>query len=114
MKFLVLAYGAEADWNALTSQEQDELLAADSALRARGDTVAAVEPAVRTVRSWTGTPIVAEEAVRGPGVPLAGFGIIEAPDWNEAIALVANTPCARANGAVELRKIANLDAAPTA
>jgi hypothetical protein len=33
---------------------------------------------------------------------LAGFSLIEAADLEEAIRLVADTPCARAKGAVEL------------
>ncbi len=38
-------------------------------------------------------------------LPLAGFGVIEAADLDEAVRLVAGTPCARALGAVEIRPI---------
>jgi hypothetical protein len=48
---------------------------------------------------------VTHGAFANPAVPLAGFGIIEAADLNEAIALVKDTPCARAGGAVEIRAI---------
>lgn len=33
MKFLCLAYGAEADWKALTQDERDSFLAQDEILR---------------------------------------------------------------------------------
>jgi len=106
MKFLCLAYGSEHDWRALPRDEQDALLAQDEVLRRRGDVVAAVEPKnATTVRAWDGTPSITEGPFAHSIVPLAGFGIIEAADLNEAIALVARTPCARAKGAVELRPI---------
>src|SRR5512140_3558545 len=105
MRFLVLAYGAEKDWEALTRGEQEALLAQDEVLRQRGDLVAAVEPAATTVRAWDGTPTVTAGPYASAGAPMAGFGIIEAADLDEAISLVTNTPCARARGAVELRPI---------
>ncbi len=109
MKYLVLAYGHERDWQALGKREQDELLVQDQALRDRGDLVAALAGAPTTVRAWDG----AAQATEGPfGVaplPLAGFGIVEAADLDEAVRLVANTPCARARGAVELRPIAMMN-----
>ncbi|MHB0971261.1 MAG: YciI family protein [Thermoanaerobaculia bacterium] len=105
MKFLVLAYGAEKDWLALSEVEQQELLAADNVLRARGDFVAALENAPLTVRSWDGTPNVTKAPYAVSDAPLAGFGIIEAESLDEVVKLVANTPCARARGAVEVRRI---------
>lgn len=109
MKFLCLAYGAEADWRALSAEEQAALLAQDDVLRARGDLVAALEPAPTIVRAPEGTPLVTRGAFAESRVPLAGFGIIEAADLAEAIRLVADTPCARAGGAVELRPIAAMN-----
>lgn len=105
MKYLILAYGAEEDWKALSKQEQDELLAQDEVLRQRGALVAAVRTTVTTVRAWDGTPEVTHGTFANPKVPLAGFGIIEAADLDEAIALVKDTPCARARGAIEIRPI---------
>jgi hypothetical protein len=105
MKFLCLAYGDEKDWQALSKSEQEALLVQDEVLRRRGDLVAALEPTVTTVRAWDGTPETENRAFSDLRLPLAGFGIIEAADLNEAIQLVAQTPCARARGAVELRPI---------
>ncbi len=106
MRYLVLAYGHERDWQALGKREQDQLLAQDQALRDRGDLVAALGEPATTVRAWDGDPLASEGPFGVSPLPLAGFGIVEAADLDEAIRLVANTPCARARGAVELRPIA--------
>ncbi len=109
MKFLVLAYGHESDWKALSKREQDELLAQDQVLRERGDLVAALGPPPTTVRAWDGAPLATEGPFAVAPLPLAGFGIVEAADLDEAVRLVAGTPCARARGAVELRPIATMN-----
>lgn len=111
MKFLCLAYGSEEDWNALSEDEQNTLLAQDEVIRQRGGLVAAVGLEVTTVRAWDGTPVTSKEPSQKQKPPLAGFGIIEAADLTEAIALVAHTPCARAKGAVEIRPITIMNAA---
>jgi hypothetical protein len=110
MKYLCLAYGSEEDWNALSRSEQDALLAQDEVLRQRGDLVAAVQPTATVVRAWDGTPTTTQGPFAASRVPLAGFGIIEAADLDEAVRLVADTPCARAGGAVELRPILAINA----
>jgi hypothetical protein len=109
MKYLILAYGAEKDWKTLSKAEQDELLAQDEVLRKRGGVVAALGQTATTVRAWDGTPVTTDGGVTDSPLPLAGFGIIDAVDLNEAIRLVAKTPCARAKGAVELRPIAAIN-----
>jgi hypothetical protein len=105
MKFICLAYGAEQDWKALSKEEQAELLAHDEVLRKRGALMAAVEPAVTTVRAWDGTSTVTTESFGRLGAPLAGFSIIDADSVEEAVRLVSQTPCARAKGAIEVRPI---------
>jgi hypothetical protein len=105
MKFLCLAYGAEEDWKALSEDEQAALLAQDEVLRNRGDLVAAVGLEATSVRAWDGTPTATPQPLTESRLPLAGFGIIEAADLDEAVRLVAPTPCARARGVVEIRPI---------
>lgn len=109
MKFLVLAYGDEQDWKALSKSEQDALLAQDEVMRKRGDLVAAVEQTVSTVKAWDGNPDVEKKPFTTSDRHLAGFGIIEADDLAHAIELVKDTPCARAKGAVELRAITEIN-----
>lgn len=103
MKFLCLAYGGEDDWKAMTKQEQSEVLEQDEVLKSRGNFLAAVQTTVTTVTNWSGNLETKNESFAKPKLPLAGFSIIEARDINEAIQLVANTPCARAKGAIEIR-----------
>lgn len=103
MKFLCLAYGSEEGWNALTSQEQDEALKQDEELKSKGNFLSAVKPKITTVTNWGGDLVIANESFARSSIPLAGFSIIEANDIDEAISLVANTPCARAQGAIEIR-----------
>ncbi len=107
MKFLVLAYGSEEGWLALPESRRAELLAQDDVLRARGDLVAiAGDPCV--VRSRGGTTTTSGQPFATGPAPLAGMGLIEAADLDEAVALVAQTPCAVAGGAVELRALSGL------
>jgi hypothetical protein len=113
MKYLCLAYGDEKHWKALTRNEQEELLAQDEVLRQRGDLVAAVETTATIVRAWDGRPTTADGAFASSRVPLAGFSIIEADDEDEVIELIADTPCARAGGAVEVRPISDMNESAT-
>jgi hypothetical protein len=103
MKFLCLAYGTEAGWNALTKEEQTEVKKGDEVLKNRGDMVAAVQRNVVTVKNWNGNLRVSEGSFTHLELPLAGFSVIEAGSIDEVVTLVANTPCARASGAIEIR-----------
>lgn len=105
MKFLCLAYGDEKDWKALSDGVQNELLAQDEALRQRGALMAAVKTEVVTVTAWDGVPYVDRGAFAKAKAPLAGFSVIEAENIDEVVRLVADTPCARAKGAIEIRPI---------
>jgi hypothetical protein len=105
MKYLCLAYGDEKDWNKLTSEQQEEYLAQDEVLRQRGDFIAAVQPSATMVRAWDGTPSTVRGTFAASELPLAGFAIIEAADLEEAVQLVAGTPCARARGVIEIRPL---------
>lgn len=105
MKFLCLAYGAEKDWLELTKREQHELLSQDQVLRDKGAFMSAVETDVTTVSAWDGSTITSNTSFSKSNVPLAGFSILEAADIQEAVRLVAKTPCARAKGAIEIRAL---------
>jgi hypothetical protein len=103
MRFLCLAYGSADDWKAMSTQEQAEVLEQDERIRNKGNFMAAVQTAVTTVTNWNGNLITTNETYSILSLPLAGFSIIEAKDVDEVIQLVANSPCARAKGAVEIR-----------
>lgn len=104
MQFLCLAFGAEADWIVLSQERQHELLAADAVQRDRGDLVAALGPAT-VVRNHDDDVQRDDRSVADGFAPLVGFSLIEADSLDEAVALVAGTPCAVAGGAVEIRPL---------
>jgi len=112
MKFLCLAYGDEKEWNRLSKAEQEGFLAQDEVLRRRGDTVAAVDQNPVLVRAWSGTPEVTDGPFAHLPQPFAGFGIIEAENLDEAVRLIADTPCARVGGHVEIRRITEINRRP--
>lgn len=103
MKFLCLAYGDEDGWNALGKDEQREALAQDAVIRARGNSMAAVQQTVTAVRNWDGNVRVQKVSSTQRELPLAGFSVIEAENLQEVVALVSKTPCARARGVIEIR-----------
>jgi hypothetical protein len=105
MRFLCLAYGDGKDWQALSKDEQERLLAQDEAVRRRGALMAAVGPGSTVVRAWEGAPTTSAGPFAQSQVPLAGFSIIEANGLEEVVRLVSGTPCARARGAIEIRPI---------
>jgi hypothetical protein len=111
MKFLCLAYGNEQAWLELSNEKQQEFLAYDEILRQRGDFVTAVKLDVVTVTAWDGTPITSNTTFSALRYPLAGFSIIEAENVAEVVRLVANTPCARAGGAIEIWPFLQADVA---
>lgn len=108
MKFLCLAYGDEEGWRALSASEQAKALAHDAVIRDRGNLMSALRPEATSVRNWEGRLEVTTQPSAHPALPLAGFSVIEAGSLEEVIALVANTPCARARGVIEIRPFWNL------
>jgi len=107
MKFLCLAYGDEEGWNALSDDEQREVLAEDEKIRKRGNFMTAVKPEVTTVKNRNGNLEVTGDSAGQGQLPLAGFSIIEAESVDEVASMVSNTPCPRANGYIEIRPFWN-------
>ena len=108
MRFLCLAYGDEEGWNALNEAEREEALAQDAVIRERGNLMSAVETKVTSVRNWDRNLEVKEGPYAQHKLPLAGFSVIEADSVDEVIELVANTPCPRARGIIEIRPLWDL------
>ena len=105
MKYLCLAYGDGKDWEVLSEAEKTELLANDQKLIDRGDFVTALEPTGAVVKAWDGVPTRGPIPFAPTSLPLVGFSIIEAESIEQVIDLVADTPCARAKGAIEIRPL---------
>lgn len=105
MKFLCLAYGDEDGWSSLSEDEKKEVLAQDAVIRDRGDLMSAFKTTVTSVRNWDRKLEVTDKPYAQHDLPLAGFSVIEAESLQEVIALVSNTPCARARGFIEIRPL---------
>ncbi|MFA1822653.1 YciI family protein [Virgibacillus oceani] len=71
-------------------------------IRGRGNLISAVQTKVTSVKNWDRSLEVTDESYTQHKLPLAGFYVIEAENLDEVIELVSNTPCARAEGVIEI------------
>lgn len=85
----------------MIEEDQDEV---DEVVRQRGALISVVG-APTLVRTWDGTPVTSAMPFASGDAPFVGFSLIEAADIDEAVRLVAHTPCAVAGGALEIRPL---------
>jgi hypothetical protein len=108
MKYVCLVYAEEPK---LASVSDNECMANGNALRQHGHYVAAeaLQPVrtARTVRVRAGQLSVTDGPFTETKEQLAGFYLIDAKDWDEAIALAAKIPPARV-GSIEVRPVREL------
>jgi hypothetical protein len=101
-KFVTIGYGDRQGYDRTASAVRDEAHAHDTRLRRDGVTMGIAGAPVQ-VRNHDAASI---ETDHGPfmrsSLPVAGFAVIEAASLDEAIAIVAKTPCAVAHGVVEV------------
>jgi hypothetical protein len=100
--FITIGYGDESGYERTSPDVRAAAHAHDAWLVARGTRVGIAGPPIQ-VRNHEGKGIRTED---GPyltsDLPIAGFALIEAGSPEEAIDLVAKTPCAVAYGVVEV------------
>lgn len=100
--FITIGYGDQAGYDRTALTLRDRAHAHDDQIREGGARIGRAGEPVQ-VRNTEG-----REVQREPGtfmssqLPVAGFMLIEANDLDHAVALVADTPCAVANGVVEV------------
>ena len=108
MKYLCLVYAEEP---ALASVSDSECVANGTMLKAGGHYIAAesLQPArtARTVRVRDGHVNVTDGPYTEAKELVAGFYLIDAKGWDEAIALAAKIPPARVGG-IEVRPVREL------
>jgi hypothetical protein len=101
-KFVTIGYGDQEGYDRTDPAVRDAAHAHDVALSQRGGPMGRAGAPVQ-VRNHDGAGVATES---GPflrsALPLAGFAVIEAASLDEAVALVAQTPCAVAQGVVEV------------
>jgi len=100
--FITIGYGDQAGYDRTDVTVRDEAHARDERLRAAGVRMGIAGKPIQ-VRNHDGAGTATSD---GPfmrsSLPVAGFALIEAACLDEAVALVAETPCAVAHGVVEV------------
>lgn len=101
-KFVTIGYGDEAGYKQTSPDIRDAAHAHDASLVNAGALVGRAGQPVQ-VRNPNGAGVQVENAAfMKTALPIAGFAIIEATDIDEAIRMVSKTPCAVAQGVVEV------------
>jgi hypothetical protein len=101
-KFITIGYGDREGYDRTSKPLRDAAHAHDKVLR-DGGALMGIAGTPTQVRNHQDRQV---QAAEGPymtsQLPVAGFAVIEAPDLAEAIRMVSRTPCAIANGVVEV------------
>ncbi len=101
-RFVTIGYGDEAGYQRTAAEVRDAAHAHDARLVADGVEMGTAGPPVQ-VRNHDGAGVSTTE---GPfmtsQLPVAGFAIVEADSLADAVEIVSRTPCAVAQGVVEV------------
>lgn len=101
-RFITIGYGDQAGYDATPEHARQAAHDHDASLKAGGAVMGIAGQPVQ-VRNADGKGI---DTRSGPymsaSLPIAGFALIDARDMDEAIALVAKSPCAVARGVIEV------------
>jgi hypothetical protein len=101
-KFVTIGYGDKAGYDRTAPDVRNAAHAHDRAL-AEGGALIGIAGTPTQVRNPDAAGVrTGHGAFMASSLPVAGFAIIEAADLAEAIAMVAQTPCAVAHGVVEV------------
>lgn len=101
-RFITIGYGDHAGYERTAPMLRDAAHAHDAALRERGVLMGIAGTPVQVRNHQAGGRHTQEGAYLSAPLPVAGFAVIEAASLDEAIRLVAETPCAIADGVVEV------------
>lgn len=100
--FITIGYGDQAGYDRTDPSVRQAAHSNDDRLQAAGGLLGIAGPPVQ-VRNHRGEGVHTEP---GPflrsDLPVAGFAVIEAADLDEAVRLVAGSPCAVADGVIEV------------
>ncbi len=101
-KFIAIGYGDQAGYDRTAKPVRDAAHAADAERARQGDVMGIAGKPVQ-VRNHDASKVeVTEGAFLSADLPVAGFALIEAADLAAAIAIATNSPCAVAQGVVEV------------
>ncbi|MGV9409414.1 transcription initiation protein [Nocardia sp. NPDC003693] len=101
-KFITIGYGDQAGYEGTDAGVRDTAHAHDARLRDAGVEMGIAGTPVQ-VRNHDGAGVrTSEGAFMKSELPVAGFAVIEAESLADAVRLVSETPCAVAQGVVEV------------
>ncbi len=101
-KFITIGYGDEAGYNRTDKSVRDAAHAHDAWLVERGAEMGIAGRPVQVRNHDNKGVVTAEGPFLQANFPIAGFGLIEAADMDEAIVLASRSPCAVAHGVIEV------------
>ena len=101
-RFVTIGYGDEAGYERTAQEVKDRAHGVDEAMREAGAVSGMAGKPVQVRNHGDAGTTTEDGSFMSSGLPVAGFGLIEAADLDEAIAMVAGTPCAVAYGVVEV------------
>ncbi len=101
-KYVTIGYGDRAGYDRTAQSVRDAAHERDAQLRADGALIGIAGDPVQ-VRNHGGAGVrLGEGPYMHSELPIAGFAVIEADNVEEAVRLVSETPCAVADGVVEV------------
>ncbi len=108
-KFITIGYGDRAGYDRTPAEVRDAAHANDAALIRRG-AVMGIAGAPVQVRNPDSTGTVANQgAYMRSDLPVVGFGVLDAATLEEAIEMVSKSPCAVAQGVIEVWPLETAD-----
>ena len=101
-RFVTIGYGDEAGYDRTAQEVKDRAHGVDEAMREAGAVSGMAGKPVQVRNHGDAGTTTEDGSFMTSGLPVAGFGLIEAADLDQAIAMVSGTPCAVAYGVVEV------------
>jgi hypothetical protein len=101
-KFVTIGYGDRAGYERTAPGVRDAAHNHDARLRADGALMGVAGTPVQVRNPDAAGIETIQEAFMRSDLPIAGFAVIDAANVDEAVALVAKTPCAVAHGVVDV------------
>jgi hypothetical protein len=101
-KFVTIGYGSGEGYDQTAQSVRDAAHEQDARLREAGALVGIAGMPVQVSNPEGAGVDTTSGAFMRSELPIAGFAVIDAADLQEAVRLVATTPCAVAHGVVEV------------
>ncbi|MFD1367034.1 YciI family protein [Actinoplanes sichuanensis] len=99
---MTIGYGDQAGYDSTDTAVLDAAHAHDARLRESGAVMGIAGEPVQVRNHQAAETTTRTGAFLRSELPLAGFALIEAPTLADAVAMVSQSPCAVANGVVEV------------